>query len=415
MIETEVGTGAGREPWVLVAGGFHARGGMDKANAALAAYLLARGHEVHLVAHEVSDELSSHPRATAYLAPRPAGSVLLGEHYLAKMGRRVAREVRARRPNARFVANGGNCVSNDVNWVHAVHHAWPPADEGAPRWFRAKNRLWHLRARRRESQALGAARVVIANSERTRRDLVERVGLDASRVRVVYLGSEMREEATDAVRAAARERLGIAAGVPVVVFVGALGHDRNKGFDTLWRAWQLLSARGVWDARLLVAGGGRGFERWRALVGEDGDGGRVRLLGFTERVDDVYAAADLLVSPARYEAYGLNVHEAVCRGASALVSARAGIAELFPASLEAMLLPDPEDADDLARRLAAWRAGPDAWRESFRSLASALRRRAWDDMAAELVAFAESAISSRRSGVAERAMNHGDAETQLMS
>lgn len=409
MSRTEVETGAGREPWVLVAGGFHARGGMDKANAALAAYLLARGHEVHLVAHEVSGELSSHPRATVHLAPRPAGSVLLGENYLSSMGRRVAREVRTRRPGARFVANGGNCVSDDVNWVHAVHHAWPPADEGAPRWFRAKNRLWHLRARRRERRALHSARLVVANSERTRRDLVERVGLDASRVRVVYLGSEMREEATGAERAAARERLGIPAGVPVVVFVGALGHDRNKGFDTLWRAWQLLSARGGWDARLLVAGGGRGFERWRALVGESGDG--VRLLGFTERVDDVCASADLLVSPARYEAYGLNAHEAICRGASALVSARAGIAELFPASLEAMLLPDPEDAEDLARRLAAWRAEPDARRESFRTLASRLRRRAWDDMAAELVAFAES--NSHQSSVAERATNHRDTETQL--
>jgi glycosyltransferase involved in cell wall biosynthesis len=388
---TEFETNAGREPWVLVAGGFHARGGMDKANAALAAHLLARGHEVHLVAHEVSEELSSHPRAIVHLAPRPAGSVLLGENYLSRMGRRVAREVRARRPGARFVANGGNCVSDDVNWVHAVHHAWPPADEGAPGWFRAKNRLWHLRARRRELRALGAARVVVANSERTRRDIVERVGLDASRVRVVYLGSEMREEASGGVRAAARVWVGIALGEPVVVFVGALGHDRNKGFDTLWRTWQLLSASGEWDARLLVAGGGRGFERWRARVEESGARGRVRLLGFTERVDDVYAAADLLVSPARYEAYGLNVHEAVCRGAAALVSARAGIAELFPASLEAMLLPDPEDADDLARRLAAWRAEPGAWRESFRTLASALRRRAWDDMAAEFVAFAESA------------------------
>lgn len=395
--------GAGREPWVLVAGGFHARGGMDKANAALAAHLLGRGHEVHLVAHEVSVELSSHPRATVHLAPRPAGSVLLGEHHLSRLGRRVAREVRARRPRARVVANGGNCVSTDVNWVHAVHHAWPPVDTGAPLWFRAKNRLWRLRARRRERRALGAARFVVANSERTRRDLVERVGLDSSRVRVVYLASEMREAATAAERAAARERLGVEGRAPVVVFVGALGHDLNKGFDTLWRAWRLLSARGDWDARLLVAGGGRGFERWQGLVGEAGVGARVRLLGFTEEVADVYAAGDLLVSPARYEAYGLSVHEAVCRGAAALVGARAGIAELFPASLDAMLLPDPEDAEELARRLAAWRAEPDAWRERFGPLASSLRRRAWDDMAAELVSFAESAEVSGGVGSAARA------------
>src|SRR5260370_71696 len=33
----------GSEPWVLVAGGFHQHGGMDKANSALAAFLASRG------------------------------------------------------------------------------------------------------------------------------------------------------------------------------------------------------------------------------------------------------------------------------------------------------------------------------------------------------------------------------------
>ena len=38
-----------------------------------------------------------------------------------------------------------------------------------------------------------------------------------------------------------------------------------------------------------------------------------------------------MVHPARYEAYGLGVHEAICRGLPAIVSAGAGIAELYPA------------------------------------------------------------------------------------
>ncbi len=206
-----------RDPWLIVAGGLHARGGMDKANAALAAYLLGRGHDVHLVCHAVAPELAAHTRATVHLAPLPAGSILLGEHYLSRLGRRVARDVRARWPRARVVANGGNCVSHDVNWVHAVHHAWPPADEDAPAWFRAKNRLWQLRARRRERRALRAARVVVANSARTRRDLIERVGVEAGRVHTVYLGSELREEATRVERAEARRRLGVAGDAPVVV------------------------------------------------------------------------------------------------------------------------------------------------------------------------------------------------------
>jgi glycosyltransferase involved in cell wall biosynthesis len=181
----------------------------------------------------------------------------------------------------------------------------------------------------------------------------------------------------------------------VVAFVGALGHDRNKGFDTLLDAWELLCARGGWDAELLAAGGGRGFEAWGREVSRRGLAGRVRLLGFTERVGELLAAADLLVSPARYEAYGLGAHEAVCRGVPALVSGRAGFAELYPAALSEMLLPRPDDAADLARRLLLWRDDAEGWRRRFAPLAESLRARTWDDMAAEFVAVVEGHASLR--------------------
>ena len=51
----------------------------------------------------------------------------------------------------------------------------------------------------------------------------------------------------------------------------------------------------------------------------------------------VFAACDLLIHPARYEAYGLAVHEALCRGLPALVSATAGVAERYPEDLGQLL------------------------------------------------------------------------------
>ena len=373
---------------MVVAGGFHARGGMDKANAALASYLLERGHDVHLVAHDVDEGLARHPRAHAHVVARPWGSVLLGEQRLTRVARRVARELCGKDPRARVVANGGNFVSADINWVHAVHAAWPPADAGAPLWFRVKNRLWHALARRRERRAVGRARLVVANSERTRRDLVALVGVEPERVRTVYLGGDLRP-ASPRERDAARRRLGVDGDRPVVVFAGALGHDNNKGFDTLWRAWRELSADPEWDALLLVAGGGRGLAAWRARVEGAGLSDAVRFLDFTERLAEVLAAGDLLVSPVRYEAYGLNVHEAVCRGLPALVSRAAGVAERYPAALSEMLLPDPEDAADLAARLRRWRRSVDVWRGAFAPFSDELGRRGWPDVAAEFVAFVE--------------------------
>lgn len=377
-----------REPWLIAAGGFHARGGMDKANAALASYLLERGHDVHLVAHEIDPALAGHARAHTHVVARPRGSVLLGEQLLSRAAVRAARALREQSPGARVVANGGNFVSDDLNWVHAVHAAWPPKDEGAPAWFRVKNRFWHGLACRRERRALRCARLVVANSERTRRDLISLVGVEPERVQTVYLGGDVGPASADE-RVRARRWLGVEENRPVVIFAGALGHDRNKGFDTLWCAWRELAAGGGWDALLIVAGGGRGLDGWRARVEGAGLAEGVRFLDFTERLSEVLAAGDLLVSPARYEAYGLNVHEAVCRGVPALVSRGAGVAERYPASLSEMLLPDPEDAADLAARLRAWRGSVAGWREAFAPLAARLSRRGWADVAADFVALAE--------------------------
>lgn len=396
-------TSGERDPWLIAAGGFHARGGMDKANAALASYLLERGHTVHLVAHEIDPRLAGHQLARAHVVSRPRGSILLGEQHLSRAAGRLMRALRAENPRARIVANGGNFVSPDINWVHAVHAAWPPIDADAPAWFRVKNRLWHALACRREAKALRRARLVVANSERTRRDLVELVGVAAERVHTVYLGADAGP-ASARERVEARRWLGVEEGRPVVVFAGALGHDHNKGFDTLWRAWRELSAHAEWDALLIVAGGGRGLERWRARVEGASLSGGVRFLDFSERLAEVFAASDLLVSPVRYEAYGLNVHEAVCRGVPALVSRQAGVAERYPEALSEMLLPDPEDAADLAARLLRWRSQMQSWKESFEPLAAQLSRRSWADMAADIVALAEEE-STQSVGEDERAQS----------
>ena len=99
----------------------------------------------------------------------------------------------------------------------------------------------------------------------------------------------------------------------------------------------------------------------------------------------VFAACDLLIHPARYEAYGLGVHEGICRGLPALVTATAGIAERYPADLSPLLLQDPESASELTTRLLAWRDDASV-KERVAEFASKLRSRTWDQMAREIVA-----------------------------
>jgi glycosyltransferase involved in cell wall biosynthesis len=113
-------------------------------------------------------------------------------------------------------------------------------------------------------------------------------------------------------------------------------------------------------------------------------------LGYRTDVPVLMAAADVMVHPARYEAYGLAVHEAICSGVPAIVSASAGIAERFPAALAPLLLDDPNSADDLCARLRQWRDQADEFARRTRAFGAALRERSWDDMAREIADLAES-------------------------
>lgn len=366
-------------PWIIVAGDFVRTGGMDAANHALASYLARAGTETHLVAHRVAEDLAALPNVRFHAVPRPLGSHTLGFPLLDRAGRRAAQSLWARAPVV--LANGGNCRAGNAAWLHYVHAAYAPEIAGRPvrRMIAAGGRRAALRD---ERAVVRAARVVVGNSALTARHAVDLLGANADAAYFVHYGTDperFRPPATDE-RMEARRALGWTDERPAVVFVGALG-DRRKGFDTLFAAWTALCADGGWDARLAVVGAGGELEAWRRRAAEAGLTGRIEFLGFQPDVRRVLWAADALVSPTRYEAFGLAVQEALCCGLPALVSADAGVAERIPPSLRGLLVPDPDDAAELARRLRAWRGSLGIHRSTALALSAELRTRTWDDMA----------------------------------
>ena len=105
----------------------------------------------------------------------------------------------------------------------------------------------------------------------------------------------------------------------------------------------------------------------------------------------------MLVSPVRYEPYGLNVQEAICRGVPAIVSAEAGVAERYGPEFTPMLLSDPEDVAGLVEKLSRWRSNMEGWQTSFREFGDALRAYGWTDMARQMVSIAsqQAAIAAK--------------------
>jgi glycosyltransferase involved in cell wall biosynthesis len=366
---------------VLISGDFVRTGGMDMPNFAVAQHFAEWGVSVQLVAFRIADELANQSNVHWCRVPKPLRSYSLGLPLLDLVGRRVARKCLAH--GGRVIVNGGNCQVGDVNWVHYVHAAYE-ASGSSSLLRRARHALAHRLNIEQERSALLKARMIIVNSERTRRDLTEKLGINDALIRTVYYGidAERFSPPSEVHRLQLRERLGLP-DRPQVAFVGALG-DRRKGFDTLFEAWSSLCRDPAWECDLIVVGRGAELPLWQQRARDQGIQDRVRFLGFRSDVPDVLAACDALVAPTRYEAYGLGVQEALCTGLPALVSAGAGVAERYPATLAELLLDDPDDAKMLEASLRNWRRHHERLRDATRDLAAQLRERTWQVMARDV-------------------------------
>lgn len=367
----------------IVTGDFVPTGGMDRANYALASFLARSECSVELVAHRAASELLALPNTRLHRVAKPCDAYTFGQWLLAHHGRQIGQTVA--KGGGRVIVNGGNCRYGDINWVHYVHAAYRP--ESAASWpRRLKQRLEYPLHLRNERVALRSARLVVCNSRRTQTDVVERVGIPRERTCVVYYGNDPKEfyPAEDAARQALRSRLELPAAAPLVVFIGALG-DRRKGFDVLHAAWETLCRDADWDGVLLVVGVGAELDAWRRRSLAAGMGERIHYLGFRKDVADILRAADLLVAPTRYEAYGLGVHEALCCGLPAVVSASAGVAERYPKELRDLLLTDPNDVEALANVIRHWRADKDGFKQRIVPFSLELSNYTWDDMSREFL------------------------------
>ncbi len=371
---------------LLVSGDFRPGGGMDRANYELARYLVEEtGAEVHLVAYSVAEPLAGHPRVAWRRVPKPLNSYSLGARLLARYAESEAHWVE--KHAGYVIVNGGNCLWPGINWVHAVQQSWKRRLAHAPASVRLRQRLLRKSAVRAEKSALGMARTIVANSERTRQDLIRNFALPPERVRTIYLGIDRQifRPASTAEIQASRSHLGWPPNALTAVFVGALGHDRNKGFDLLFEAWRQLCTDPAWDVNLVAAGAGSDVAYWQKQVEKTGLSERVRMIGFARNVPELFRAADLLVQPSFYEAYGLSVHEALCCGVPALVTKSAGVAERYPASLSNLLLDSPPTIENLIERLRHWRSSMENYRAATHIFSEQLRRRTWTDMAREFV------------------------------
>jgi glycosyltransferase involved in cell wall biosynthesis len=221
-----------------------------------------------------------------------------------------------------------------------------------PEWYLsrrfplARPRRWlHDRLR------FGSARRILADSQATARDLIEKLGISESRIDVVYPGVDFerfRPEAEAHERERLREWFGIDR--PFLLFVGA--GDPRKGIPSLIRAHARVAASH--DVLLVLAG--RIDPLYQPIldraVNEFGRGDLIRRLDFVpaDALPALYRQCLVFSLPSHAEGFGLPLAEAMACGAPAVVSSAGSLPEV--AGDGALLVPAGDD-DALATQIVA--------------------------------------------------------------
>lgn len=189
---------------------------------------------------------------------------------------------------------------------------------------------------------------ILADSESTRRDLLDVYNVPPEKVHVLYSGVDDRfYPITDPIltkRTLAHYGIG---GEPYIFTIGTI--QPRKNYERLVEAVHRLN----WPDLHLVIAGAKGWlesplYQWIAQLGMQE---RVRFLGFVpdEDLPVLYSSAQVFAFPSLYEGFGLPPLEAMACGTPIVVSNRSSLPEVVG---DAGLQVDPIDVDAIADALS---------------------------------------------------------------
>ncbi len=188
------------------------------------------------------------------------------------------------------------------------------------------------------------ARVILADSRATRRDIVEHFHVDPSKIRVVYAAADPDMRPLD--RELVEEFRG-KKGLPghYLLYLGTL--EPRKNVDVLVRAFGNLRRSGYLGELVLAGGRGWGYSAIEAAIEAEGLAGVIHFAGYVPREEQPlwYNSAQVFVYPSAYEGFGLPVLEAMACGTPVVTTTSSSLPEVVG---HAGLLTTPGDPDELA-------------------------------------------------------------------
>lgn len=215
--------------------------------------------------------------------------------------------------------------------VHDLgYHYFPETHPAQHRWYLDVTTRWHT---------VTAARV-LADSQATKRDLIDRYGARPDRITVAYPGLDPGVQRVDDPAEIARVKAKYGLEGQYVLYLGTL--QPRKNLSRLIAAYRQRAC--TW---LLVLAGKRGWY-YEQLIKEAGHG--VRFIGYVDEADKaaLLSGAKAFAFPSLYEGFGFPVLEAMACGVPVLCSRTSSLPEVAG---DAALQVDPLNVDELAAGL----------------------------------------------------------------
>lgn len=206
----------------------------------------------------------------------------------------------------------------------------------------------------------GRCRLLLVDSDWTRRDAVQLMPVHPGNVRVVSLGvaEGMQPVQDEAVLEHTRTHYGL----PSTYLLYLVGADRRKRADVLLKAYAELVERRPGAPDLVLAGrvadrAGPAMFDLRSMVAKTGMESRVRFIGGVEESDKaaVYSGAQAFIFPSEYEGFGLPPLEAMACGTPVVAANSSSVAEVCSGA--ALLVP-PGDVAALAEAVESLLGNP---------------------------------------------------------
>jgi glycosyltransferase involved in cell wall biosynthesis len=227
-----------------------------------------------------------------------------------------------------------------VSILDLIHISDPAYRQSFKSWIYARPMI-NLAARK--------AQHIVTLSEYSKAQIVERLGVPASKVTAIYCGVNGQFRCADRKEAytAVSQALGIQD--PYFLYVGNL--KPHKNVSTLLKGFALLRERRDIRQKLLITGDDA---RWKPALQEEcaqlGIDGATLFVPYVAQdlLPKLYAGADLLVMPSRVEGFGLPVLEAMASGTPVVCSRAASLPEVAG---DAALYFDPASAEELAEKI----------------------------------------------------------------